>query len=63
MYPQFNLFPEFFCVRIYVKFLEGTVGTFWGQVQFLFFPDCRTLKFLKMKCNTTNKKLWSYIWH
>ena len=32
---------------------EQTNGTFWGQVDFLFlfFHDCRTLKFLKRKCN------------
>ena len=33
-------------------------GMFWVLVQFLFiFFDCRTLKFLKMKCNPTNKKI------
>ena len=29
---------------------------FWAQVQFLFFPDGHTLKFLEIKCNPTNKK-------
>ena len=35
---------------------EQTNGTFWGHVQFSFFPDHCSLKFLKMKCNPTNKK-------
>ena len=37
---------------------EQIIGTFWGQVQFLFlfFPDCLTSKFLEMKCNPTNRK-------
>ena len=30
--------------------------TFYPQVQFLFFPDRRTVKSLDMKCNPTNKK-------
>ena len=29
-------------------------GTFWSQVQFLFFSNRRPLKFPKMKCNPTN---------
>ena len=40
---------------------EWTIGTFCAQVQFLFlFSHRRTLKFLEMKCNPTNKKLWPY---
>ena len=39
---------------------ERTLGTGRGQIQFFFFffffSDRRTLKFLKMKCNPTNKK-------
>ena len=39
-----------------------TVGMFLDQIQFLFlfYFDRRTLKFLKMKCNPTNKKPWPY---
>ena len=37
---------------------ERTICTLRYQVQFLFlfFSDRRTLKFLKMQCNPTNKK-------
>ena len=37
---------------------ERTIGMFWGQVQLLFLTDRCSLKFIKMKCNPTNKKLW-----
>ena len=35
---------------------EQAIFMFWSQIQF--FPDPLTLKFLKMKCNPRNKKLW-----
>ena len=36
---------------------EQTIGMSWpSSIFMLFFPDCRTLKFLKMECNPTNKK-------
>ena len=36
---------------------ERRIGTFWSQDKFLslFFSGRRTLKFLKMQCNPTNK--------
>ena len=36
---------------------EQTISKFWDQVQFsfLFYADRRILKFLKMKCNPSNK--------
>ena len=35
---------------------KQTHGTFWSQVQFLFFSDRHTLKFLKVKCNQIHQK-------
>ena len=37
---------------------EQAIGTFWDRVQFFFFSDHCTLKFLRMKCNPRNKNLW-----
>ena len=50
---------EITLVPINKKYFDrSTNGTFWGQIQFLvlFCPDRYTLKFLRMKCNATNKK-------
>ena len=39
---------------------EQTIGMFWDQAKFsflLFFSNHHTLKFIKMKCNPTNKNI------
>ena len=41
---------------------ERAIGTFWDQIQFLFFSDRCPLKFLKMECNPTNKKTVALPW-
>ena len=44
------------------KYLDGRMNNCYilgPSSIFIFFPDCHTLIFLKMKCNPTNKKnLW-----
>ena len=42
------------------NYFDGRMNNWYifGPSSIFFFPDCRTLKFLKMKCNPTNKKMW-----